>query len=165
MHTQIRIRSKQRGAALVIGLLMLVILTLLAISGMNAASTELIMAGNEQYRQKAFNAAASGIEDALTKLATIPQDPSTPSEVEKTAVEDGDADDAFATSSLYMGDSQNVSGFSASRFVGLNYEITSTGTAARNATSVQTQGAYVVQSAGGNGDVPFGSITQTPTTP
>ena len=160
MRNQIRIRSKQRGAALVVGLLMLVILTLLAISGMNAASTELIMAGNEQYRQKAFNAAAAGIEDALTKLATIPQDPSEATPSPKTAVENGDAGEAFITESLYIGDSQNVSGFSANRFVGLNYEIRSTGSAARNATSVQTQGAYVVQSAGGNGDVPFTSITQ-----
>jgi Tfp pilus assembly protein PilX len=137
---------------------MLVILTLLAISGMNAASTELIMAGNEQYRQKAFNASAAGIEDGLTKLATIPQDPNKSTDVPKTAVKDGDAGESFETSSLYVGDSQNVSGYSAGRFVGLNYEIRSTGTATRNATSVQTQGAYVVQAAGGNGDVPYGSI-------
>ena len=42
--------ARQRGAALVIGLLLLLVLTLLAVSGMSSASVELIMAGNEQYR-------------------------------------------------------------------------------------------------------------------
>ena len=47
--------ARQRGAALVIGLILLLVLTLLAVTGMNTASTELIMAGNEQYRQNAFS--------------------------------------------------------------------------------------------------------------
>ncbi len=50
---------RQRGAALVVGLILLVIVTLLAIGGMNTAALELIMSGNEQYRQKAFEAARS----------------------------------------------------------------------------------------------------------
>ena len=65
-------RTKQHGAALVVGLLMLVILTLLAIAGMNTASTELVMAGNEQFRENAFQAAETGIERTLVKLYTIP---------------------------------------------------------------------------------------------
>lgn len=57
--------GRQRGAALVIGLVLLLVLTLLAVSGMNSASVELIMAGNEQYRQNAFQASEAGIEDAM----------------------------------------------------------------------------------------------------
>ena len=34
----------------------------LAVSGMRSASEELIMAGNEQYRQNAFQGAEAGIE-------------------------------------------------------------------------------------------------------
>ena len=41
--------NTERGAALVIGLVLLLILTLLAVTGMNTATTELVMAGNEQY--------------------------------------------------------------------------------------------------------------------
>ena len=40
--------NSQRGAALVIGLLLLLVLTVLAISGMNSASVEFLMAGNDQ---------------------------------------------------------------------------------------------------------------------
>jgi hypothetical protein len=55
-------RASQRGAALVVGLLLLLVLTLLAVSGMNTASVELVMAGNTQYYQNAFQAAETAIE-------------------------------------------------------------------------------------------------------
>ena len=57
--------ARQRGAALVVGLLLLLILTLLAISGMTTASLELQMAGNEQFQERAFQAADAGIERAI----------------------------------------------------------------------------------------------------
>jgi type IV pilus assembly protein PilX len=55
----------ERGAALVVGLLLLVVLTLLAISGMTTATLELQMAGNEQYQERAFQAADAAIERAM----------------------------------------------------------------------------------------------------
>lgn len=57
---------RESGAALVVGLLLLLVLTLLAISGMTTASLELQMAGNEQYQKRAFHAADAGIEQAMT---------------------------------------------------------------------------------------------------
>ena len=56
---------KQQGAALVVGLILLVVITVLAISGMNTATTELAMARNDQNYENAFQAAESGIEQAL----------------------------------------------------------------------------------------------------
>jgi len=60
-----RMASRQRGAALVVGLLLLLVLTLLGISGMTTASNELQMAGNEQYQERAFQAADAGVERAI----------------------------------------------------------------------------------------------------
>jgi type IV pilus assembly protein PilX len=60
-----RLPSRQRGAALVVGLLLMLVLTLLAISGMTTASNELQMAGNEQYQERAFQAADAGVERAI----------------------------------------------------------------------------------------------------
>ncbi|MEJ2602656.1 MAG: PilX N-terminal domain-containing pilus assembly protein [Gammaproteobacteria bacterium] len=57
----------ERGAALVVALVLLMILTLLGISGMNTATTELTMAGNNQYLESAFQAAESGVEEALAQ--------------------------------------------------------------------------------------------------
>ena len=76
MRTSRPIASKhaQRGAALVVGMLLLLVLTLLAISGMNTASLELAMAGNMQYRENAFQAAESGVEQAMVLGAFNPND-------------------------------------------------------------------------------------------
>ncbi len=60
-------RGRQRGAALVIGLLLLVVITVLAISGMNTATTELAMARNDQNYEYAFQAAETGLEYALAQ--------------------------------------------------------------------------------------------------
>jgi len=57
--------GKQTGAALVIGLILLVVVTVLAISGMNTATTELAMARNDQNYENAFQAAETGLETAL----------------------------------------------------------------------------------------------------
>jgi len=152
--------SRQRGAALVVGLIMLVIVTLLAIGGMNTAALELIMAGNEQYRQKAFAASEAGIEIGLTKLATVSQDGD--DHPDSGDVPGAASGEKYSTQSRYMGDDLNVPGFSSGKFVGFHYQISSTGTSARGAQSLQQQGAFVIQSSGGGGA--FGSITP-PITP
>lgn len=59
------LKNKQHGAALVVGLILLVIITVLAISGMNTATTELAMARNDQNYENAFQAAETGLEFAL----------------------------------------------------------------------------------------------------
>ena len=58
-------QSKQQGAALVVGLILLVVITVLAISGMNTATTSLAMARNDMNYENAFQAAETGLENAL----------------------------------------------------------------------------------------------------
>lgn len=58
---------RQAGAALVVGLILLVVVTVLAISGMNTATTELAIARNDQNFEYAFQAAETGIERALSR--------------------------------------------------------------------------------------------------
>ena len=57
--------QKQQGAALIVGLILLVVITVLAVSGMNTATTELAMARNDQNYENAFQAAETGLERAL----------------------------------------------------------------------------------------------------
>ena len=57
--------QKQNGAALVVGLILLVVITVLAISGMNTATTELAMARNDQNYENAFQAAETGLAALL----------------------------------------------------------------------------------------------------
>lgn len=140
---------KQHGAALVIGLVLLVILTLLAITGMNTSTTELIMAGNEQYRQKAFQAAETGRETALRKLSTIKTDGSTTT-VPDTAVVTG-APETYTTTSRYVGEDQDIAGYKVGTFVGNHYVVTSSGKSSRNAVADHEQGAFVIAGGSGSG--------------
>ncbi|MDH5454529.1 MAG: pilus assembly PilX N-terminal domain-containing protein [Gammaproteobacteria bacterium] len=66
-QTQISSRNSQQGAALVVGLMLLVVITVLAISGMNTATTELALVRNDQAYEDAFQAAETGIEMALSQ--------------------------------------------------------------------------------------------------
>ena len=59
--------NKQNGAALVVGLILLVVVTVLAISGMNTATTELALARNDQNYENAFQVAETGLEIALSQ--------------------------------------------------------------------------------------------------
>ena len=49
----------------------------------------------------------------------------------------------------YRGEDMNIPGFSVGKYTGYHFEISSTGTSTRGATSQHTQGAYVIQSSGG----------------
>ncbi len=74
--------TRQRGAALAVGLILLLVITLLALSGMSSASLELMMAGNEQFRQDAFQAAEAGIADTIATGSFNPSDES----LQRTAI-------------------------------------------------------------------------------
>jgi len=56
---------RQRGAALVVGLVVLLMLTLLGVSNMNMTTVELKITSNAQNRHHAFQGAASLIEQSL----------------------------------------------------------------------------------------------------
>jgi len=61
-----RPRSRsQLGAALVTAMMLLLVLTILGIAGVVTATLELLMAGNTQYQERAFEAAEHGIEVAM----------------------------------------------------------------------------------------------------
>lgn len=57
--------ARPHGAALVVVLCLLAVLTVLATTGMSTGTLELALAGNEQDQAQAFHAAEAGIEQAL----------------------------------------------------------------------------------------------------
>jgi len=60
-------KKSQTGAVLVVGLILMVIITILAISGMNTATTEIAIARNDKNNENAFQAAETGLEQALAQ--------------------------------------------------------------------------------------------------
>lgn len=63
-----RAQARQRGAVLIIALIMLVVLTLAGLALMRSVSTSNIIAGNLAFQQAATNSAGAGIETAITFL-------------------------------------------------------------------------------------------------
>lgn len=142
-------RKRQQGAALIIGLLLMTVITVLAISGMNTATTELAMARNDQTYETTFQAAENGLEMALAQGqfstlggATINQVISSNESVTATIqFEDSTLvpDRAF---SLGAG-----SGISAYHFLATStaqYEANPGVGSDRDATAVHTQAFYIV---------------------
>lgn len=69
IHTMHTVKHSQHGAALITGLIFLVVLTLLALSATKSTSLEERMAGNARDQDVAFQAAEAGIRDGLIYLA------------------------------------------------------------------------------------------------
>jgi len=154
--------SRQRGAALVIGLILLVIITLLAVVGMNIANGELASATSEQLRMRAFRAAETGLEHALVDVRKQPAqngfektEPAvgvTGSPVDPVG---GGALDKYETTYKYEDESQIVAGFSAN-FSAFHFRLSVKGTSARNASAALEQGTYIViQTSGQNSQSPL----------
>ena len=68
--------QSQRGATLLVALIMLVLLTLFAVSSLNTSTTNLKAVGNMQARTEALNAAQQAVETAISsaQFATTPAD-------------------------------------------------------------------------------------------
>ena len=82
---------RQRGATLVIGLIMLVLLTLMAVSSFNLGKSNLQIVGNMQFRNQTQRAAEEAVETAISATASI----STPSTASVDVNGDGTPDVAI----------------------------------------------------------------------
>jgi type IV pilus assembly protein PilX len=134
----------QRGAALVIGLLLLLVLTILAISGMTTATLELQMAGNTQYKEHAFQAAEVGIEQAIE---TADFDTANAHEVSGTI--DADTGTEYAARMEFDKETGTTivpgGGFSmGTGFQAYHFNIESTGRSERGAEATHTQSIYII---------------------
>lgn len=58
--------TKQRGSTLLVGMIMLVLLTLLAVSAIESTTSSLQMVGNAQFREEATAAAQKAIEKTIS---------------------------------------------------------------------------------------------------
>ena len=60
----------EKGAVLVAGLLVMLLLTVLSLAGMMNTGTELRISANDRSAKEAFYAAEAGVEDARSRLQT-----------------------------------------------------------------------------------------------
>ena len=152
--------GRQRGAALVVALLLLLVITLLAVAGMNSAAVEFIMAGNEQHRQNAFQAAETGIEQTVVTGGFIP---GAADEVHNNVAVPGSATDTYSTilqSDLGGAAQPALWGNSWNSFSTYDFTITSQGSflgnSVRGAQSTHAQGIAVLAPASAQTSGPGG---------
>lgn len=132
--------AREKGAALIVGLVLLLVLTVLGVSGVNMATLELQMTGNTQAAQFAFQAAETGIDVALSgNVDTV-------AAVTYVDVPLGDGTYTFdaqivcaATTPVPEGIYSEGGGARA-----IHFDATSTGNGPRNAISVHTQSVYII---------------------
>lgn len=151
--------QRQRGAALAIGIILLLVLTILAITGMSTATLELRMAGNRQYQERAFQAAEVGIERAMnsgiysTSTATDCPGNGCPAGTAGNSVANDLAgtndDDAFTYTMRFDANTGStiVPGGGYSLGTGLqayHFVVESTGTSERDAQSTNVQSFYII---------------------
>lgn len=135
-------RSRQTGATLVVGLVLLLVLTVLGVSGMNTATMEITMAGNTQYREDAFQMAEDGIDIVLATRNFSTIAPTTVPWLNNPGY-DRQAVTTFATTTP-VPDIAFSMGTSTGTIQAYHFDIVSVGRGSRNATSTHNQSFYVV---------------------
>ena len=130
-------KHQQSGAALVVGLMLLLILTVFAVSGMSTATLELVLAGNTQFSENAFQAAESAIE------AEFVQGPAAP-DTDRTNDFDFENGTEADTVVSFQRTTFPPDGYSLTQYSADHYTITATGTSGKNARSINEQGFLVV---------------------
>ncbi len=141
-------RKRQQGAVLIVGLLLLVVITILAVSGMNTATTELAMARNDQAYENAFQAAETGIENALAQDVFNTGGVPTPIPIPQTTYEKVTVEIQYEDSTLVpdqafsLGSGTGIAAYHFNATSEAEY-IISLGND-RNARAVHTQAFYIV---------------------
>ncbi len=125
----------QTGATLIVGLVLLLVLTVVGVSGMNTATMEITMAANTQFQQDAFQQAEDGIDIII---ANRMYNPSTPRTLDWT----GDPDYDRRAVSTPRDSVANAFGSSVGVIRAFHWDIVSVGQGPRNAISTHNQGFY-----------------------
>jgi type IV pilus assembly protein PilX len=140
--------NRQQGASLIIGLILLLVLSVLAVSTMGGASLELAMSGNRQFGENAFQMAETGVDRSLT---SGPFSTSVPTVVPLTAVAEpvsGRQIGTYQANTQFRQDTPPPGGGyslgNGSGFRAYHFQTLADGTSARNAAERHTQEFYVI---------------------
>lgn len=130
--------AAQRGATLIVGLVLLLVLTVVGVSGMNTATMEINMAANTQFQQDAFQMTEDAID---TVIAT--RDYTTDGARTLDWLNDPSYDRRAVT--VYRMNTEVPDAvFSAGEIEAFHFDVRSVGRGPRNAQSEHVQSFYVI---------------------
>ena len=131
--------ASQRGATLIVGLVLLLVLTVVGVSGMNTATMEINMAANTQFQQDAFQMTEDGLDTVLAE-----RNYTTDSVRTLDWIGGGAAQDRRAVVTYRLNTDVPDAAFSSDEVEAFHFDIRSVGRGPRNAQSEHTQSFYVV---------------------
>ena len=142
-------QKRQQGAALIVGLLLLVVITILAVSGMNTATTELAMARNDQTQENVFQSAEKGLETALgqgvfSTAAPITVTPTTSTYEVVSAEIKFEGSTMVPDKAFSLGSGSGVAAYHFLVTSEAEYRFSPDNVTDRDATATHTQAFYVV---------------------
>jgi len=133
---------QQRGVALVMALVMLLILTILGITAMNTSSLEEKMSGNVQESTRSFQAAESGVNSALKDTGALDPNASTTKNYSYAGQKSGSATviTSFTQYTPPRRSEDPSQIYSSSNLQSAHFKMESTGTTITGAETVIEQG-------------------------
>jgi len=146
MRTDIQtLPTQQRGAVLVVGLVLLLVLTILAVATIRTASLEVAMATNTRYANNAFQLAETAID--FTTVNGAPWNTAVPFVLAQTPAPFG-LGSFQATATFNESTPPPAGGYSigvgGGSFSAYHFDIVAQGQSNRGATSTHTQSFYIV---------------------
>lgn len=149
--------GQQKGAVLIVALVLLTVLTFIAVTALNTSGMEEKMAGNTQESHRSFQTAETGLATTFSDpslfvltenaaLAGCAADAGT--QLDLADVGDYSADGTVCTTFIQWTPPPRGSGYSVSSFSAAHFEMTSTGTTDSQATTVLAAGAYQIAPGG-----------------
>ena len=137
------VRSRQqRGAILVVSLVLLVVLTFLAVTALNTANIEEKMANNTQEAHRAFQTAESGIADTFADSTMFDLAVEKVNNIDDFGVYDAHGE--VRTNFRQWTNPPRGSGYSVTSFSAAHFEMSATGEAGAGATTTINAGAYQI---------------------
>lgn len=140
-----RLFQRQRGAALVVSLILLMMLTLLAVSTMSTASLEVTMAGNDQFGENAFQLAETANEQFQRTIelnSALCVNDQNPGICDIAVTPEPQMGGSFQTQSAFISDAGGCPLSSVGEVVRFDFESQAIGNASDNALSQHTQGWF-----------------------
>ena len=148
------IRRRPRGAALIVGLILLSLVTLLGLAGAGSAHVEQQLAQDEQFRENAASAASAGIEIAISRIVTSPSPAIVPPSFDEPMP--GTAD-RVEVRVRFAGIERALPQAPGGQLVGAHFDIESTGYSMRRAVDRQRATVMLV--------IPSATATPLPCAP
>ncbi len=136
-------RNRQQRAALVVGLVLLLVLTILAVSGVFTSTMELRMVRNTQSQERAFQAAEVAIENALANPFLNTSVP----EIQAPTANLNSVDDLYSYTLAHTCPTLipvGAEGWDLFANLAYHFEVAASGTGPDNAVAQHVQGFYVI---------------------